>query len=166
MRNYASVTVLFMPYIFVTACDLYNPTNYPPWPDPAAVRAFDISPLRSNDAIRTSEALAFALGIAEVCGDVPDMRRSQSAEMDDRLPELGMASFAVLRAEVERLHPGDPENGTAADHLDALMMIRGMDGGRKAATARGCDAMRPAEADGFRAFWSWRPAEPPDPERR
>jgi hypothetical protein len=123
-------------------------------------------PLRSNNAIKTVDLLFFAWGIADVCGDVPDMRRSETAKRNALLPELGRDSYAALRAAVERLHPADAGNGTAADHLNGLLMIRAAERGREAARGRGCDAMRPAEADGFRAFWSWRPAEPPDPERR
>jgi hypothetical protein len=123
-------------------------------------------PLRSNNAIKTSDALFFAGGIADVCGDVPEMRRSEVAKMKAILPDLGRDSYAALRAAVERLHTADPENGTAADHLNALLVVRAAERGREAARGRGCDAMRPAEAEGFRAFWSWRPAEPPEPDRR
>jgi hypothetical protein len=160
------IAIRLLPCAFLAACDLSTPPSEPRWPSEAALRAFDIRPLQSNNAIQTAEALFFAGGIATVCGDIPGILSWDNAETDDRLFKLGMASIAILKVAVGRVHPGDPQNGTAAEHLYAVMTIRGVDSGHEAATAGGCDAMRPVEAEGFRAFRAWRPAEPPDPERR
>jgi hypothetical protein len=152
--------------MFMAACGLITPTNLPPWPDSQALRALDLRPLRSNDAVKVSELLSFAIGVWNVCGDVPEMRSRDSEELARRSSELGMALVVVLKAEVERLHPGHPENRTAINHLMALMTERGLVSGQDAAMVRGCDAMRPVEAEGFRAFWSWQPPAPPDSNRR
>jgi hypothetical protein len=149
--------------LVLAACD--NVRGPLVWPSREALEAFDTSQLESNRAVQIVEAVAVADGFARVCGDVPlppNLRID-----DDRLKQLeediGEASQRTVLAEVERLHPGHPENRWAAEHIWVLMTERNVARGRDAAKARGCEATKPEYTAAWKALRSWQPAAQGDP---
>jgi len=133
-----------------------------------ALHALDVGPLESNRAIQVVEELFFADGITMICGDypVPQDLQGLNTNADDTEQRVGKASYDAVLAEVERLHPGQPTNRDAAQHIWEIMMEQAWARGRGAAKTRGCAAMEPEVAAARCALRSWRPAAQPDPPSR
>ena len=96
---------------------------------------------------RISHTLIFAWGAAEVCGDVPvppdvHFEPGEDQQLEE---EIGRAAYGALLAEMDRLHPGLPDNAGIADGLFKDLTVRFAREGADAAEARGCAAMRPAQ---------------------
>jgi len=163
MRNHLALRALEATALAATLllanCSMISAFTKPPWPSKEALHSFDVRPLESNRATQISEAAYFADGISLVCGDfpIPPDLRIVDSDLKQLADEVGRASEYAVLAEVERQHPGDPENRRAAETIWWIMLERAAIRGADAAKASGCDAVRPAYLAGWRALRAWRP---------
>ncbi len=145
--------------IGLAGCDLAAVFTRPPWPSKEDLEAFDTRLPESNRAMQIVEAFAVSDGISRVCGDfpVPPELRPGDDELKQLEDDLGESSHLAVLAAVERLHPGQPGNDSAAEHIWRLMVERGIGRGYEAAKARGCAAMQPADLAAWQALRAWPP---------
>jgi hypothetical protein len=131
----------------VGGCGWVTALTQPPWPSADALAHFDFGPIEQDPAIRRFDRAAFVLGADQVCHfrsmESSDFPNVGGAELQTLGEHVRMADRDRIRAEVERLHPGDPRNEWATKELFIARESAAQQLGDDAARSRGCEAVAP-----------------------